>query len=41
MVKVQRAKRDEFGRMRLAIGGCADDIVVSRAYEHLFRAGIS
>lgn len=38
--KMQRIKRDEFGRMALYVVGRSEALVISRPYERLFRVGI-
>ena len=38
--KMQRIKRDEFGRMALYVLGRTEALVISRPYERLFRVGI-
>lgn len=40
IAKMQRIKRDEFGRMALYVAGRTEALVISRPYERLFRVGI-
>ncbi|MCZ2498495.1 hypothetical protein GN316_17175 [Xylophilus sp. Kf1] len=40
IAKMQRIKRDEFGRMALFVVGRTEALVISRPYERLFRVGI-